>query len=147
MSMTINNTDSLSITMPTISKDTSRRVEIFIWDNKYRRGPAQDITFFYTGSHLSELQSCTLIYQPIFILFSYLNSAQQSLVIELYRALIIFHFCVQVFSKLTHIFWLLNYWIYHKCKIPLLLLKRALSIWDLKKYIPYVKIIDFLIFV
>ena len=29
---------------------------------QYRQGPAQDVTFFYTGSHLSELQSCTLTF-------------------------------------------------------------------------------------
>ena len=29
---------------------------------QYRRGPAQDVIFFYTGSHLSELQSCTLTF-------------------------------------------------------------------------------------
>ena len=26
---------------------------------RLRRGTAQDLTFFYTGSHFSELQSCT----------------------------------------------------------------------------------------
>ena len=54
--------------------------------------PAQDVTFLYTGSHLSELQICTLIFSEIFILFSYLNKALHHLVIELCRALIIFLF-------------------------------------------------------
>ena len=28
----------------------------------YRLGPAQDVTFFYTGYNLSELQSCALVF-------------------------------------------------------------------------------------
>ena len=57
-----------------------------------RRGQAQHVTFLYTGYHLSELQSCTLIFSTSFILFSYLNSAQHNLVIELCRALKSFWF-------------------------------------------------------
>ena len=58
----------------------------------FRRGPAKDVTFFYMGSHLSELQSCALIFSTNFILFSYLNSERHNLVIELCRALKIFNF-------------------------------------------------------
>ena len=32
----------------------------------YGRGPAQYINFFYKGSHLSELQSCTLFFSTKF---------------------------------------------------------------------------------
>ena len=35
-------------------------------DESTRRGPAQDVTFFYTVSHLSELQHCTLIFSANF---------------------------------------------------------------------------------
>ena len=58
---------------------------VYVW-----RGPAQDFVFFYTGSHLSELQSSKLIFSTNFYLFSHLNSARQNLVIELCRALKIF---------------------------------------------------------
>ena len=50
-------------------------------------GPAQDVTFFYTHSHLSVLQSCALIIWKTFSLFSHLNSALHNLVIELCSAL------------------------------------------------------------
>ena len=50
-------------------------------------GPAQDVTCFYSGYHLSELQSCTLILSTF---FSYLNSARHNLFIELCRSLKIF---------------------------------------------------------
>ena len=33
---------------------------------RVRRGPAQDVPFFYTGSRFSELQSCTLIFSANF---------------------------------------------------------------------------------
>ena len=36
--------------------------QCFCW----RRGPAQDVTFFHTGYHLSELKSCTLIFSTNF---------------------------------------------------------------------------------
>ena len=54
------------------------------------RDPSQDVTFFYTGYHFSELQSCTVIFQPIFIFFLHLNSVKQKLIIELCRALSIY---------------------------------------------------------
>ena len=31
-----------------------------------RHGPSQDVTFFYTGSYFSELQTCTLIFSTNF---------------------------------------------------------------------------------
>ena len=55
---------------------------------------------FYTGSHFSDLQSCTLIFSTHFILFSYLDSARQNLVIELCHALIF----PRLFIKLAHSF-------------------------------------------
>ena len=56
------------------------------------RGLSQDVTFFYMGSHFSKLQSCALIFSTNFILFSYLNSARHSLVIEVCRALFFSNF-------------------------------------------------------
>ena len=50
-------------------------------------GTAQDVTFFYLGSYLSELESCAIISSTLFILFSHCNSARHNLVIELCRAL------------------------------------------------------------
>ena len=52
-----------------------------------RQGQAQDVTFFYSGSYLSELQNCTLILPASFVLFSYLCSTRHTLVILLCRAL------------------------------------------------------------
>ena len=49
-------------------------------------GPAQDVHFFYTRSHLSALQKFALIFQPVFSLFSHLNSVIYILFIELRRA-------------------------------------------------------------
>ena len=46
-------------------------------------GSSPKRNLFYTGSHLSELQSCKLFSQPFFILFRWLNGAQHKLVIEL----------------------------------------------------------------
>ena len=60
---------------------------IFMASGKIRLVPAQDVHFFYTESHFSALQSCAIIFQPIFSLFSYLNSARHNLVIELCCAL------------------------------------------------------------
>ena len=37
----------------------------------YRHVPTQDFTFFYTGSHLIELQSCTLIFSTNFNFLKY----------------------------------------------------------------------------
>ena len=68
-----------------------------------RIGPAQDVTFFYTGYHLSDLKSSALISSP-----SHLNSARHNLVIELCRALL----KKRLFSKLMHSFvaiYLLNF--------------------------------------
>ena len=50
-----------------------------------RRVPAQDVPFFYTPSHLCELQSFKSIISTHVHLFSYLNSVRHNLVIELYR--------------------------------------------------------------
>ena len=47
------------------------------------RGSVQYATLFYIGYHLSELQSCTLIFWTNFILFSYLNITRHNLFIEL----------------------------------------------------------------
>ena len=52
----------------------------------YILGPSQDVTFFYTGYYLSELQRCAFIFSTKFILFSHLNNARHNLVIELCRA-------------------------------------------------------------
>ena len=49
--------------------------------NMLWRCPAQYVTFFYTGYHLSKLQSCILIFSTKFYLFPYLNIAPQNLVI------------------------------------------------------------------
>ena len=78
----------------------SLRVICLVWDIlahqvNYRRGPAQDVTFFYMGYHLSELKSCTLIFST-HLFFSYLNSARHNLVIELCRELKIFDFLYTV---------------------------------------------------
>ena len=73
--------------------------------------------------------------QPIlFILFSYLNISRYNLVIELCRAL------KKTLAHSYFLNWLtfFSYWIigiFQKCKIPFLLLKRALGIWSWK--IPY----------
>ena len=50
-------------------------------------GPYQNSTFFYTGTHWSELQSCARLFSTNFILFSHLNSARYNLVIKLCRTL------------------------------------------------------------
>ena len=71
--------------------------------------PAQDVPFFYTRSHLSALQSCAFIFQPIFSLFSHLNSAQHNLVIELCRALKIIQFFNVYLVNLCTVLWPLNY--------------------------------------
>ena len=55
--------------------------------NNIRPGPAQDIHFFYTRSHLSALQSCALILSTNVQFFSHLNSAIHNLVIELNSSL------------------------------------------------------------
>ena len=47
-----------------------------------RLGPAQDVHFFYTRSHLGALQKCALLYQPIFSLLSHLKYAIHNLSIE-----------------------------------------------------------------
>ena len=39
---------------------------VFFVKKHSRRGPAQYVNFFYTGYHLSELQSCTLIFSTHF---------------------------------------------------------------------------------
>ena len=44
------------------------------------------------------------LYQPIFLSFSYLNSARHNLVIELCRALKYHNFSLQLFSKLNYTF-------------------------------------------
>ena len=48
-------------------------------------GPAQDVPFFYTTSHLSELQSLSQLFQLIYMAFSYLNILQHFSGIELCR--------------------------------------------------------------
>ena len=57
----------------------------FLYIYIYRRGPSQDVPFFCTPSHLSELQSFKSIISTHFSLFSYLNSAWHNLVIVLYH--------------------------------------------------------------
>ena len=57
-------------------------------------------TFFYTRSHLNALQNCALFFQPLFSLFSYLNSALHNLVIKLCSA----PFFKWLFSKFVHSF-------------------------------------------
>ena len=60
-----------------------------------RVGPDQDVTFFYTPSHLSELQNFALPFPANFNLFSHLNSALHNLVTELCCALkIIYLLCI-----------------------------------------------------
>ena len=54
------------------------------------RGPAQDVPFFYTRYHFSELPSCKSIISTVFLLLSFLNSARHISVIELCREPIIF---------------------------------------------------------
>ena len=76
--------------------------------NWYKQDLDQYVTYFYMGYHLSDLQSSKLIYQPIFILFSYLNSARRNIVIGWCRALICFWF-LRLFSKLAHSFIAINF--------------------------------------
>ena len=73
--------------------------------------------------------------QSIFCLFLHLNSARQNLVIELCRALKIIHFKNGYLVNLRTVLWLLNYWLFQKCKVPFLLLKKGLSIWAFKKFV------------
>ena len=62
--------------------------ENYISNQNHRRlGPAQDVHFLYTRSHLSAIKSCALIFSTNFYLFSYLNSERHNLVIELCSAL------------------------------------------------------------
>ena len=46
-----------------------------------RRGPAQDVPFFYTPSLLSEIKSFKATISTHFTFISYLNSAKHNLVI------------------------------------------------------------------
>ena len=62
-------------------------MRVWIGKDNIRLGPAQDVHFFYTRSHLSALQNCALLLSTNFILFSHLNSALHNLVIELCSAL------------------------------------------------------------
>ena len=55
-----------------------------------RRGPAQDVPFFYTPSNLSRLQSCKSIISTKLLLFLYFTILRHKLVIELCLALVIF---------------------------------------------------------
>ena len=66
--------------------------------------PAQDIHFFYTRSHLSALQNCALISQPIFSLLPHLKKALHNLVIYLCSALKNNLFLKSFCSKFPHIF-------------------------------------------
>ena len=61
----------------------------FLLPNKWR-GPAQDVTFFYAGSHLSRLQSCTLIFSINFYFIYIFKCAPHDVVVEFCRALEIF---------------------------------------------------------
>ena len=67
------------------------------------RGPAQNVTFFYTGSHYSELQSCTLIFSNNFyflFLFKYCTTQfSHRIVLCTY----IFWIKKRLFNKLTYI--------------------------------------------
>ena len=49
-----------------INTMASRKWFFTVYNINYRIGPAQDVTFFYMGSHLSELQSCALIFSTMF---------------------------------------------------------------------------------
>ena len=107
-------------------------LKFVLGDHPIRRGPSQDVTFFYTGYHLSEQQSCTLIFSTNFILSSYLNSARHHLVIKLCCALNIYF--KRSFSKLTHSFvdielldLFQNAKFYFYCS-------RELSVFGLKRY-------------
>ena len=42
MSMVINKTDKPMINMPEVLEDTSRRVQIFIWENKYKEAKRKE---------------------------------------------------------------------------------------------------------
>ena len=59
---------------------------------------------FYILSHLSALQSCALIFHPIFSLFSHLNSAKHNLVVKLCRALKIIQTVLRLFSRFAQSF-------------------------------------------
>ena len=48
---------------------------------KQRQVPYQDVPFFYTPSHLSELWNFKSMLQPMSFLVSYLNSVQHNSVI------------------------------------------------------------------
>ena len=74
--------------------------------------------------------------QPIFSLFSHLNSAIHNLVIELCSALIFIIF-KRLFSKFAHIFVAIGLLNYSKIQIYIILLKRAFSIGALKKSVPH----------
>ena len=65
------------------------------------RGPSQDVPFFYTQSHLSELKIVSQIFQLIYLSFSYLNSVRHFLGIELC--------CEQIYSKSTFSFFALDF--------------------------------------
>ena len=106
-----------------------------------RLGPAQDVPFFYTGYHLSELQSCALIFSTNFILFSHLNSAQHNLVIKLCRAPKKKMF-LRLFGRLAHSFVaieLLNSSINEKLSFHC---SREISVFGILKN-PYVNRIGF----
>ena len=60
---------------------------VSLGSHKLGIGPTQDATFFYTGSHLSELKCCALIFSANLNIIFTLKSARQNLVIELCRAL------------------------------------------------------------
>ena len=55
-----------------------------------KRGPSQEVPYFYTPSRLSELKVVSQLSQPIFLSFSYLNSARHFSVIELCRGPFLF---------------------------------------------------------
>ena len=125
-----------------------------IWNIRIRRGPDQDVDFFYMGSHSSELQSCTLTLSTHFHLFSHLNSARHSLVIKLCRALKIFWFFPQLFSTFAHSFVaieLLNFFInakfhfYYPRELSVFCLNKLYSLsrqWSTKKSKHSSKLID-----
>ena len=49
------------------------------------RRPTQDVPFFYTPSHFSELKVLSQLFQPIYLAFSYLNSVRHFSGIEFCR--------------------------------------------------------------
>ena len=108
--------------------------------------PAQDVTFFYTGSNLSELQSCALTFSINFyfiFIFKYCTTKFSHWIVLCTKNNSIFS---RLFSKLAQFFVAIELLAFSKNTKFLFYCSRELSVFGLNIYIYSLRKKDFFLF-